>query len=297
MFDWRQLELTSPAVMAAVLPGLAADGVRAVTVDVSAVVDAAEDPVPAARSGKVALVRDRLARFVAAAAQNGMSVNVACGSPHWVKPQVRYVLSYVTRLVDAVNAGSASARRVGVAGVVLDVEPWAAADWFSSPVRAVQFVDTVSYLVALRNAMEYPVPVTVAVPPNLDGTMYPHTVSIDGVAASPTAQVVRVLSGGAARVKDRLLVMAYRNHVSGAGGVVDVSAGEVALVRATGGAVGLVVGLELGDVSAASSTFYSRGWPAAQAAVGQVMRRFADESWFTGIAFDHVQAWSQLNTS
>lgn len=170
----------------------------------------------------------------------------------------------------------AVARIEGLAGIVLDVEPYLLEGWEKNRRKTIK-----TYLRMLQAAKKGAgdLPVMAAVPFWFDHDPY-------RTHAGTLAEQV------AARV-DALVVMAYRDEVAGADGVVALARGEIDIT----GRVNKValIALQTAADSLDKLTFYEEGGAALDAAVAEVELAFADSPGFGGVALHHYRAYRDLH--
>ena len=203
-------------------------------------------------------LRDASTReVIRSARRRGVRVWALSGRPAW-----------------ATDPGAASrwtravARTPGLSGIVLDVEPYLLENWTANRSRTIK-----TYLRMLQKvkAAAGRLPVMAAVP-----FWFDHDAQRTP-AGTLAAQV-------AARV-DALVVMAYRDQVAGADGVVALARGEIDIVGRMDKMA--LVALQTADDSLDKLTFYEEGGAALDAAITEIERTFAYERGFGGIALHH----------
>jgi len=169
----------------------------------------------------------------------------------------------------------AVARTKGLAGIVLDVEPYLLDGWEEDRPGTIK-----TFLRMLRAAKKGAgdLPVMVAVPFWFDHDAY-------RTRAGTLAEQV------AARV-DALVVMAYRDEVAGSDGVISLARGEIDLAGQMNKVA--LIALQTATDSLDKLTFFEEGGAALDAAIADVELAFADNPGFGGVAVHHYRAYRDL---
>jgi len=169
----------------------------------------------------------------------------------------------------------AVARTEGLAGIVLDVEPYLLDGWQTHRQETIK-----TYLRMLRAAKRGAgdLPVMATVPFWFDHDAYRT------VAGTLTEQV-------AERV-DALVVLAYRDEVGGRDGVATLARGEIEIAGQMDKVA--LIALQTAADSLDKLTFYEDGAVALDAAIAEVERAFADRPGFGGVAVHHYRAYRAL---
>lgn len=185
-------------------------------------------------------VEASLAHLLEAAEQSPVEIGALAGDPWWGSTDGLRDASLVLARLDAVNANAAEP----IASVHLDVEPWGLDEWSTSKESLTRsYIDFVAAIIDEAQTLEPALDLSFLVPFWFDGTSdEAPQVEVDGVTAFPFQQLQN--TGDASWI-----VMAYRDRVSGEGGVIDLVADE----RTISEAVGLAV--ETAPVDPASITF------------------------------------------
>jgi hypothetical protein len=215
--------------------------------------------IPTSRIG-AASTRDVLR----GAEREGLRVWALSGRPEWA-----------TSPRDAKRWIRAAARTPGIAGIVLDVEPYLLEAWKRDRARTAN-----RYLRMLRVAARAAgdLPLMVAVP-----FWFDH--DTDRTAAG-------TLTARIAAEVDALVVMAYRDEVAGRDGIVTLSRGEMEIVAAHDKVA--LVGLQTARDELDKLTFYEEGPRALDAAMVAVERAFENSAGFGGVALHHYRAYREL---
>ncbi len=169
----------------------------------------------------------------------------------------------------------AAAKIQGIAGIVLDVEPYLLDAWKTNRRRTIK-----RYLRALQAAKKGAgdLPLMVAVPFWFDHDSYR---SRAGTLAEQVAERV-----------DALVVMAYRDKVTGADGITALARGEISIASRTNKVA--LIALQTAADALDKLTFYEEGERALDAAIADVERAFADQPGFGGVAVHHYRAYRDL---
>jgi hypothetical protein len=169
----------------------------------------------------------------------------------------------------------AVARTAGLAGIVLDVEPYLLDGWKTNRRKTIKI-----YLRMLQAAKKGAgdLPVMATVPFWFDHDPYRTWA---GTLAEQVAERV-----------DALVVLAYRAEVAGPDGVVALARGEIDLA----GRVGKValIALQTAADSLDKLTFYEEGEAALNAAIAEIELAFGDSRGFGGVALHHYRAYRDL---
>lgn len=289
-WEWRRLDRTPLAELTAGFSQFAAMGGTTLSIDISYIVDISEIADPAQRAAEEARYRSSLRSYLAVAAEAGLSVEAVAGSPHWIRPDVRYVTGIVADFVTTFN--QASERKL--AGLHYDLEPWGTPEWsVTARSQTRQLLETVAGIAALQAAVPVGqrVPVTVDLPFWLDGTTAPRSLRFGGFTMSPTAHVMRVLDNGAG-MQNAVAIMAYRDQTGGIDGSLAVSAKEFRLAAKYNGRVRVIVGQEIGNVEPKRTTFHDEGLAAMRSAMRTLTTRYSRSVAWGGLAIDDFAALS-----
>ena len=163
----------------------------------------------------------------------------------------------------------------GIAGVVVDVEPYLLDEWDTARGRTVS-----RYLRALRAAKRAaaPLPLMVAVPFWFDHDSYRDA---DGTLAARIADIA-----------DEVAVMAYRDTAGGADGIITLSRGEVDLASRTG--TSALVTVQTAPDELDKLTFHEEGPAALSAALAETLAAFDNQPGFGGVAVHHYTAYREF---
>lgn len=297
VYEWRRLDLTSIDVLTAEFPQARVMGVSLMSLDISYVVDISEISDPAARQTARESYISRLRSYVARASSNGIAVEALCGSPHWIGPEVRYVLDIVANFVRDYNLAVGAAERL--TGLHFDLEPWGTARWSTQKrqltAQLLESVQAVSQR-QLAQPADQRLPINFDLPFWLDGTTAPKAVSFGGVIASPTEHVMRLVANGAftdGSTRNSVTIMAYRDTTGGVDGSLAVVAGEFALANEYAEQVSVVIAQEIGNADPPRITFFQEGLPAMQDEIEVLRAEHSASAAFGGFAIDHMAELSQ----
>lgn len=293
-WEWRRLDRTPVSQLTAGFGKFRALGGTTVALDLSYVVDISEIAGAPARKAARQSYNQRLRQYVEAASRAGLTVEAAAGSPHWIRPDVRYVFGIVSEFITSFNAAAPAGQRL--TGLHLDLEPWGTAEWRTkAPTLTRQLLDTVAAIAAQQKATPAAsrVPVSVDLPFWLDGTTAPKAVSHSGRTASPTEHVMRLLDNGAGQANS-VVIMAYRDTAGGVDGSIAVSAREMTLAKQFAGRVLVTMGQEVGRVEPQRTTFFEEGLDALLAAMGTLRSTFGSGTGFGGFAIDDMAGLERL---
>ncbi len=199
------------------------------------------------------------------AQRRNINVWALSGHPHWAADH--RAAKRWTRAVAGVE---------GLAGIVLDVEPYLLESWEQNRKRSIR-----TYLRMLRAVKKAAgdLPVMAAIPFWFDHDSYRTRT---GTLASAVAERV-----------DAIVVMAYRDEVTGTDGVAAVAGGEIGIASQTGKLA--LVALQTAADSLDKLTFHEEGGRALDAAIVDVERAFADQRGFGGVAVHHYRAYRELH--
>jgi len=169
----------------------------------------------------------------------------------------------------------AVARIEGIAGIVLDVEPYLLDEWKTNRRKT-----TKGYLRMLRAARKGAgdLPLMVAVPFWFDHDSYRTRAG--------------TLAARVARRVDALVVMAYRDEVAGNDGIATLARGEIDIAGQTDKVA--LIALQTAADALDKLTFYEEGGRALDAAIAEIERTFEDHPGFGGIAVHHYRAYRDL---
>jgi len=245
------------------------------------------DTMPAGTAKQTALANfeGQLNSFVTLAAQNNISVDAEAGASDWAVPANIWRAQDILNFVASYNQSHATKFR----GVQYDIEPYLLPLYSTDPTTVLtQYVQMVEGLVNTDKSLG--LPLSLDIPHFYDDVIgWEPQITIDGITAYPYTQLLRLLNQ---LPNDKLLIMAYRNFATGAGGTIDIAGTEVR--EANGTNVKVIVGQETGNVPPSYVTFYStsKNYLASQVAV--VTSTFASDPSFGGIAIDYLDPFLQL---
>ncbi|HVN26158.1 MAG TPA: hypothetical protein VMT99_00700 [Candidatus Paceibacterota bacterium] len=251
----------------------------------------------AAKQAAFARFSNALYEFISIAHQRGIAVDAEAGEIDWGEPQYYWQPYAVMSFVQSFNATHDGKFR----GVQFDVESYSLPDYATDPATVLaDYVGLVRNLVSRDQAAaasstassSAPLPLTMIVPYfySSDHGTVPKIV-IGGVADYPFNHVVRAL-GALPAGSGRVMVLAYRNVVTGGGGSVALAGDEVRAADGTG--VQVIVAQEAGDVSPRSITFFGMSKDDLYGATAAIDGAFANDASYGGIAVDYLQAFLAL---
>ncbi|MEI2716463.1 MAG: hypothetical protein V9E98_05630 [Candidatus Nanopelagicales bacterium] len=290
VWEWRPPDSNWADLMAG-LSGAATVGATHVTIDLTRLVDISEIPDPAKRTGADEAFRQRLVDYTTAAAARGMTVSAVVGTPAWAAANSRYLAGTVTGWVRRFNASQPRAQRL--TALEVDVEPWVTPQWQSNAQRLLviewlRFIDQMRTEQRALPAAEQ-IPLRVDVPFWFDGSGTPASVRYGGKTMSATDHVLRLLDYRGAS-GNAVVVMAYRDTVTGANGSAALVAAEFAAAARRGGRVAVVIGQDTAptDTEPEWVTFAEEGRTQLLAAMDELSGRFGHEAAFAGFSVNHA---------
>jgi len=287
-YEWRRLNKTPMATLTESFDSFRAMGGTAVALDISYVVDISEIADPTARAAAYATYTANLKQYTQTATTAGLKVEALFGDPRWVLPDIKYVIPIITDWVSSYNAAATPATRL--VRLHADLEPWSLPSWSN---KSTELTDNWLTVVALMTADQAEaskpdqIPITIDVAFWLDGTTTPKAVAFQGITASPTAHVIRLLdnkTGG----QNAISVMAYRDTTGGPDGSIAAVAGEFTFAAAQGGDVGVIIAQEVGDASPSRITFFQEGPAAFADALTTLRATYESAPAYRGFAVDDM---------
>lgn len=210
----------------------------------------------------------KVRKAIAALGASGVEVEALGGENRWATTQRDGMLSFVR----AANRYQRSAPPgAGLAGVHVDVEPYDLPAWDRDQGRVAGSL--VSSLRAAHRTGD--LPLSADIPFWFDGMRMPGSdrTVVEGIMANT----------------DSTTVMAYRD--SGPE-VINAARSEVRAAAKLGKST--VVGVETGDVSPASVTFFEEGRAALSAAIADISSGLGDQPGFGGVAVHHLESLGSL---
>lgn len=234
---------------------------------------------------------DRYRSFIEWAHQRGYSVHALLGSGSYQAPMYAYERYHykAAALMDAVlqyNAASVPAERFD--GVNIDIEPHWLPDWSAGPAVQVQYFDMLAAMMRRKEKFGQSLLVGPAIPRWLDASDECRSVAWRG-AKKTCAQHVQDIA-------DYVALMDYRDIATTPVGIIEQAQGEIAYGNRIGKPV--VVGVETEQASSDPETisFYEEGRDHMEQELAKVMKVFAKEKSFGGVAVHHYDSWRTMRT-
>jgi hypothetical protein len=292
-YQWHSADQLTAGQARQRLRFLRQHGIRTVYLDLGDYLDVADQPHSQQRQDRLAQLRSRLRRYVAAASSFGVAVHAVGGGPTWTDEPRRYLGSKLVELVADYNADAEVRQRLQ--GVQLDIEPHADPRFFVDVAAALDaYLETVARIVRTyrrqaARSVNRRLQLGLAIPFWFDaGAGSPGPVSFRGRTKPAAHHVVDL-------VKDLprayLVVMSYRNVATGGDGSIFHARNELAYARSVGARAGLLVGQQFTNVQPAKLTFYGRGRRAFQKAAAQIVRAYGHFPQFRGLSIDDLDAY------
>ena len=297
VYEWHNAGDLSATQVQRRLRFLRASGFRTVYLEVGRYLDAAElPPEDPDRAAQLAAVRRQIRRFVASAADFGLSVQALGGGPTWTG-ELRYLGQELVDLVADYNLRVRSRDRL--AGVQLDLEPYTLPGWLDEDVVDEHLVEYLvafqgivdSYRARLAEPANRRLQLGLAIPFWLDARGdAPGPVEFDG-ATKPAAHHVIDLVADLPRAD--LVVMSYRNFTRTADGSIAHARDEFRYAAAVGARSGLVVGQRYGPPGPGEerTTFYGQPRWVFRRAAAEIALAFRRYPQFRGLSLDDVDAY------
>jgi hypothetical protein len=219
--------------------------------------------------GKTPVTRAQLGQFNLAAHALGLKVHALDGDPAHTLPQHHErVLARLARAIDFNHRQAVGAR---LDGFQWNIEPHGLALWkndaSSHPGLLRDWLLGSRLLADAARSGSPALPVGFVVPFWLDAPA--RAVLFEGSTQPPTFHLLNILRDAPA---SHIAIMAYRDFVSGPGGTLDVSEGELQFASAHAPSVRVWIGQETGDFEPAYITFHQEG----PAALDAAMRELSD---------------------
>lgn len=259
--EWRRVDRTALATLLPAMRTWASYGGTEMVIDVSFLVDLAEQHAPTAAAYA------HIAAYVRAARILGLATSAVAGTPTWVHH--RYVVDLLDASLDRYNAEHPAE---AITSLAYDVEPWSTSEFGRDPQSG-----TVEFLAWVQQAMAAHDGISVGIfaPYWMDGRAVVPRLSFTGVTGTPAAHLARIVC---ARPGNFLTVMAYQ-------------ATRERLLQAvpgwSGTGVPYRVGIEVGP-SDAGSTWYGASRSVLLGQLNTVAAAQVTRLGFRGITVDSV---------
>jgi hypothetical protein len=293
VYEWHNAGDLAAAQVEQRLGFLRANGFRTVYLEIGNYLDAAEE----GQATRLADLRRQIRRFVATAADFGLSVQALGGGPDWFGNLRRYLGQELVGLVGDYNTMVGERERLR--GVQLDLEPYTQEGWLDDDVVADNLVE---YLVTFKGIVQtyraqldrpgnHGLQLGLAIPFWLDARGdAPGPVTFQG-ATKPAAFHVIDLVGDLRGAY--LVVMSYRNFTRTSDGSIAHARDEFRYAARVGARSGLVVGQRYGqaDPEEAHTTFYGLPRWVFRRAAAEITLAFRRYPQFRGLSVDDVDAY------
>ena len=296
VYEWHNAGDLSTAQVERRLRFLRANDFHTVYLEVGNYLDAAELPdSDPGKQARLSAVRRQIKRFVATAADFGLSVQALSGAPTWTG-ELAYLGPKLVELVGDYNTRVRSGERLK--GVHLDLEPYTLPGWLDDEQvedNLVEYLTTLQGIVeAYRAQLEWSanrgLQLGLAVPFWLDARGdAPGPVDFDGATKPAVHHIIDMIADlqGA-----YLVVMAYRNFTRTSDGSIAHARDEFRYAAMIGARSGLVVGQQYGPAPGEEHiTFHGQPRWVFRRAAAEIALAFRRYPQFRGLSVDDLDAF------
>lgn len=179
--EWRRVDTSNLSPMITSAKKWAAAGGTAVVLDLSFMVDQAEQQLPTAKPDK------KLSTYVASLQTLGLRVDATAGSAHW------YAHTYIPALLaKRLNTYNRRYPDQAITSITYDVEPWSLPQFLTSPETVTAtWLDFTAEALASHPGMQ----VGVFVPYWMDGRAHIPSMTYHGHTATPAVLLAELVAG------------------------------------------------------------------------------------------------------
>lgn len=282
---WTPVSKMSTAEMEQYVSEAAANHFNAIYLTIDDYLDLTNLPAGPDKQQALSLYNQSLEHFIDLANQKGLSVDAEAGWRDWAEPENTSKAIRMMVFVMAFNESHAKKFR----GVQYDIEPYLLPQYQSD-----QAGTLINYVRLLENLViqnqERKLPLTIVIPNFYTATQqWTPEITVDGITDYTYNHIVRLLDK---LPGSRVIVMAYRNFVSGPNGSITLSTPEIQY--ADNSHVKVLVAQETGPVQPSYVTFNSLSRSDLFAAIEAIDQSFASNPSFAGVSINYLDTFLSL---
>jgi hypothetical protein len=194
-----------------------------------------------------------------------------------------------TALVDFIQQYDAAYPNAPIAGLQLDVESYLEPDYATDPSNVIEgYLNLISDVTTAMEGMNAKLSIVIPYFYN-DQIQWAPEVAFDGTTNYPYNLLLDILQN---KPGSSVVVMAYRNTVTGSNGTEDLANPNV--VEADGTATKVIIAQETGDVQPSYVTFYGLTKQDLYNALVAITNYFDQDSSFGGVAVHYLDPFLEL---
>ncbi len=285
---WQSPKDMSPAYISQIVSNMKASHFNAVYVTIEDYVDIAAEPADSARTSETTSYMQALSRFVTAAHNAGLAVDVEGGARDWAQVSNRWK-GYA--LIDFVSAYNKAYPDAKVRALQYDVESYLLPQYESS--QASILSDFVAFIDGSAQRMKnVDAGFSVVIPHFYDDVIaWTPKFTYGGKNAYTFTHLLDVLQQ---KPGSTMTIMAYRNFFTGDNGTQDIATSEITEASTGGYRTKIIVAQETGDVQPSYVTFHGMTKKDLFSALTNIRTAFGPYANFGGVAVHYLDPYLQL---